>query len=213
MGAVVPDMSMSLDGFVTGPSPRVGVPLGDGGQRLHDWMFRGRADPGKASGGGQAAEVDGAVAQESFATTGAVLMARADPARSGLCAGGPAQAGQRACRGGHVQPDRSRPVAALPGRNSRAGPGVAACSSRSWRGLPPAWPARPSSTSRSCAAPRAALPADIARVHVDVSIHARPIRNEYRSRQARAASQPAGRVPCRRPSKHPSRRRCSRWER
>lgn len=90
MGAGVPDMSMSLDGFVTGPSPRVGVPLGAGGQRLHDWMFSGRADPGKASGGGQAADVDGAVARESFATTGAVLVARADPARSALCAGGPA---------------------------------------------------------------------------------------------------------------------------
>ncbi len=32
MGAVALDMSMSLDGFVTGPNPRAGMPLGDGGQ-------------------------------------------------------------------------------------------------------------------------------------------------------------------------------------
>ncbi|HEX6450847.1 MAG TPA: dihydrofolate reductase family protein [Trebonia sp.] len=76
MGAVVLDMSMSLDGFVAGPGPRVGVPLGDGGQRLHDWMFSGRTDPGKALEGGQAADVNGAVARELFATTGAVLMGR-----------------------------------------------------------------------------------------------------------------------------------------
>jgi dihydrofolate reductase len=75
MGSVVLDMSMSLDGFALGPSPRVGVPLGEGGQRLHDWMFSGPSDPGKAEGG-QAAEFNGEVARELFATTGAVLMGR-----------------------------------------------------------------------------------------------------------------------------------------
>jgi hypothetical protein len=33
------DISMSLDGFVTGPGEGVGNPLGEGGERLHDWMF------------------------------------------------------------------------------------------------------------------------------------------------------------------------------
>src|SRR4051812_45916117 len=33
------DLSMSLDGFVTGPGEGVEKPLGDGGDRLHDWMF------------------------------------------------------------------------------------------------------------------------------------------------------------------------------
>jgi len=33
------DISMSLDGFITGPNDGVRNPLGDGDGRLHDWMF------------------------------------------------------------------------------------------------------------------------------------------------------------------------------
>jgi dihydrofolate reductase len=73
MTAVVLDMSMSLDGFVTGPDPRAGAPLGDGGHRLHNWMFGGNAGPG---GPDEALDVNAAVVQELFATTGAVLMGR-----------------------------------------------------------------------------------------------------------------------------------------
>ena len=72
MTAVVLDMSMSLDGFVTGPDPGVGQPLGDGGQRLHDWMFSRRADSGRS----EAADVNAAITKELFASTGAVLMGR-----------------------------------------------------------------------------------------------------------------------------------------
>jgi len=32
-------ISMSLDGFVAGPSQRVANPLGIGGGRLHEWAF------------------------------------------------------------------------------------------------------------------------------------------------------------------------------
>jgi len=76
MSAVVLDMSMSLDGFVTGPSPREGLPLGEGGLRLHEWMFSGRADTGGPPEHGEADDVNGAVARELFASTGAVLMGR-----------------------------------------------------------------------------------------------------------------------------------------
>jgi dihydrofolate reductase len=76
MTAVVLDISMSLDGFVTGPRPRAGVPLGEGGQRLHDWMLCGAAGPGEPPGHGETADVNGAVARQLFATTGAVLMGR-----------------------------------------------------------------------------------------------------------------------------------------
>ena len=38
MNKVIYDTSMSLDGFITGPDPRSGEPLGDGGDRLHEWM-------------------------------------------------------------------------------------------------------------------------------------------------------------------------------
>jgi dihydrofolate reductase len=47
MGKVIFDVSMSLDGFITGanPSPEAGWGgLGEGGERLHDWVFNS-ADP------------------------------------------------------------------------------------------------------------------------------------------------------------------------
>jgi dihydrofolate reductase len=39
MTNVILDMSMSLDGFVTASNVRPEEPLGDGGQRLHEWAF------------------------------------------------------------------------------------------------------------------------------------------------------------------------------
>jgi dihydrofolate reductase len=39
MGKVVYDISMSLDGFVSGANVRPEAGLGDGGERLHDWAF------------------------------------------------------------------------------------------------------------------------------------------------------------------------------
>jgi len=34
------DISMSLDGFVAGPNATLEEPLGEGGERLHDWVLR-----------------------------------------------------------------------------------------------------------------------------------------------------------------------------
>jgi dihydrofolate reductase len=39
MTRVIFDISMSLDGFVTASNVRPEEPLGDGGQRLHEWAF------------------------------------------------------------------------------------------------------------------------------------------------------------------------------
>ena len=39
MSATVLYMSMSLDGFIAGPNERIDNGLGDGGMRLHEWMF------------------------------------------------------------------------------------------------------------------------------------------------------------------------------
>ena len=39
MSLAVLYMSMSLDGFITGPNATLDNPLGDGGERLHDWFF------------------------------------------------------------------------------------------------------------------------------------------------------------------------------
>ena len=43
MGNVGLDKSMSLDGYITGPNPGPGNPLGEGGMRIVEWM---RANPG-----------------------------------------------------------------------------------------------------------------------------------------------------------------------
>jgi hypothetical protein len=48
-------MSMSLDGFIAGPNERPGNGLGDGGDRLHEWVFEGESGgpsgvPGRPSG-------------------------------------------------------------------------------------------------------------------------------------------------------------------
>jgi dihydrofolate reductase len=39
MGIVFVDMGVSLDGFIAGPNGRPGNPLGDGGPRIHEWLF------------------------------------------------------------------------------------------------------------------------------------------------------------------------------
>lgn len=41
MSATVLYMSMSLDGFIAGPNERPDNGLGDGGERLHEWIFAG----------------------------------------------------------------------------------------------------------------------------------------------------------------------------
>jgi dihydrofolate reductase len=76
MASTVLYMSMSLDGFITGPNVRPDNGLGDGGERLHDWIFPG------ADGG----DFDAAVARlrgvnrqiyDEMMSTGAVIAGRA----------------------------------------------------------------------------------------------------------------------------------------
>jgi dihydrofolate reductase len=74
MGASVLYMSMSLDGFIAGPNEGPDNGLGDGGGRLHDWIFAGAPTehsgvPGRPSG------VNGEVMDEAMAT-GAVVAGR-----------------------------------------------------------------------------------------------------------------------------------------
>ncbi len=64
MGVIVADITVSIDGFVTGPGPDLEHGLGRGGEALHRWAFA--ADD----------EVDAAVLTESTAVTGAVVMGR-----------------------------------------------------------------------------------------------------------------------------------------
>jgi dihydrofolate reductase len=59
---------MSLDGFITGPADNVGNGLGNGGQRLHEWLSDGRGGIGPSG-------VNGAVFAELM-STGAVVVGR-----------------------------------------------------------------------------------------------------------------------------------------
>jgi len=51
MTDVIIQMSMSLDGYVAGPNDSDANGLGDGGERLHEWMFAGAAGPGEGLSG------------------------------------------------------------------------------------------------------------------------------------------------------------------
>jgi dihydrofolate reductase len=70
------DISMSLDGYVAGPNATMEEPLGEGGERLHDWVIKlasWREAHGRSGGERNA---DDEVMKESIAATGAVLMGR-----------------------------------------------------------------------------------------------------------------------------------------
>lgn len=63
MTTVIADISMSLDGFVTGPNAGPSAGLGDDGMPLHDWVFKRH-------------EVDEAVLERATQRSGAVVMGR-----------------------------------------------------------------------------------------------------------------------------------------
>jgi len=69
-------ISMSLDGFVAGPSQSVDNPLGIGGMRLHEWVFPLAA--WRAMHGLEGGEVNESarVVEESVANIGATVMGR-----------------------------------------------------------------------------------------------------------------------------------------
>jgi len=67
VGIVVANMSMSLDGFIAGPNVSIEHPMGEGGERLHAWMFGDAIDP-------RDHEIKNAMF--SPLTTGAVVMGR-----------------------------------------------------------------------------------------------------------------------------------------
>ncbi len=63
MSQVVVEISVSLDGYVTGPNAGPGNGLGDAGEALHGWVFEGNDD-------------DRAVLDRSFTETGSVVQGR-----------------------------------------------------------------------------------------------------------------------------------------
>ena len=75
MSATVLYMSMSLDGFVTGPNAGPDNGLGDGGERLHQWALAGGDDVDDLETVRRSGGVNGRVIDE-FMSTGAVVAGR-----------------------------------------------------------------------------------------------------------------------------------------
>ena len=65
MSTVIADISISLDGYVTGPGAGPDNGLGTGGEGIHGWVLEEPRSP-----------VDAAVLAGSFEATGAVVMGR-----------------------------------------------------------------------------------------------------------------------------------------
>lgn len=65
MSNVTADISMSLDGYVTGPEPNLEYGLGRGGEAIQQWVFESHASP-----------LDRAFLESAEETTGAVIMGR-----------------------------------------------------------------------------------------------------------------------------------------
>ena len=77
MSATILYMSMSVDGFITGPNDGVGNGLGDRGERLHEWIFAaGGVEAGPGAGdAGERVGVNGSIVDECM-STGAVVVGR-----------------------------------------------------------------------------------------------------------------------------------------
>jgi dihydrofolate reductase len=76
MGTVRASISVSLDGYVAGPNQSMKEPLGEGGERLHDWVVALRAwrEASGMEGGEDNASTP--VVLEEYANVGAEIMGR-----------------------------------------------------------------------------------------------------------------------------------------
>jgi dihydrofolate reductase len=76
MGTVFVDITMSLDGFIAGPNDGPELGLGEGGERLHQWVFdlASWREPHGLEGG--MSGPDDEVMNEAFERAGAVVVGR-----------------------------------------------------------------------------------------------------------------------------------------
>jgi dihydrofolate reductase len=70
------DISMSLDGFIAGPDPSLDQPLGEGGDRLHEWALGLKAWRERHGLSGGDTNPNDGVMEEALANTGATIMGR-----------------------------------------------------------------------------------------------------------------------------------------
>ncbi|MBT2364951.1 dihydrofolate reductase [Streptomyces sp. ISL-10] len=76
MSKVVADISVSLDGFIAGPNDGPGNPLGDRGERLHEWAYPLESWRGMHGLDGGATGPDSEVMEEAVLRAGAYVMGR-----------------------------------------------------------------------------------------------------------------------------------------
>jgi dihydrofolate reductase len=76
MGTVHASLGMSLDGFVAGPNAGPNNPLGDGGMRIHRWVYDLEGWRERQSLQGGKTNPDDEVSRETYDRTGAFVMGR-----------------------------------------------------------------------------------------------------------------------------------------
>lgn len=76
MGKVTFDITMSLDGYIAGPNDGLELPLGAGGERLHEWVYdlKSWREPHGLAGG--ETNRDAEILEESLKTTGAIVLGK-----------------------------------------------------------------------------------------------------------------------------------------
>jgi dihydrofolate reductase len=70
------DITMSLDGFIAGPDPTLEKPLGEGGERLHEWLYGLESFRRHHGMSGGTRNADSEVLEETMGRTGASVMGR-----------------------------------------------------------------------------------------------------------------------------------------
>jgi dihydrofolate reductase len=76
MGKVTCQISISLDGFVAGPNQSVDNPIGEGGMRLHEWLFATSSWRRQQGGEGGEDGADSQVVDDVVQGVGAYIMGR-----------------------------------------------------------------------------------------------------------------------------------------
>jgi dihydrofolate reductase len=76
MGQVTADITMTLDGFIAGPEDGVEKPLGEGGERIHRWLYDSTSWRELHGQEGGEKRIDDALVAEAFECSGAVVMGK-----------------------------------------------------------------------------------------------------------------------------------------
>jgi dihydrofolate reductase len=76
MPKVIAGISMSLDGFIAGPNDRVGQGLGEGGERLHEWVVEQASWRERHGLEGGETGVDSELLEDTASSTGATILGK-----------------------------------------------------------------------------------------------------------------------------------------